>query len=385
MQFIGKGVIKTKQLLIVITVLLMINPFESAYASEGTAKSYCVMNADTGEIVFEKNSGVRMPMASTTKIMTLIAAIENSTPEEIVTVREEATRVEGSSAYLKPCAKITMNDLLYGMVLNSGNDAADTVAYHISGSVEEFAELMNDTAKKIGAENTHFENPSGLGSDGHFTTASELAKITAYGLKNSYFRQVVSTQTYRGRMVLEDGSVWDTDYTNHNRLLRELDGCIGVKTGYTKAAGRCLVSAVSRDECEYIIVTLNDSDDWNTHKTLCEKAFKEQKRKVIIKKGDTVKKMVLGSEECSLVAAEDFAVFTNGNCENGFEVNAVLPNHIDFPINKGEKVGFAEIKSGNVLVGKVDIVAKKDFYATGETEVRKSFRFVLDTVMRNIL
>lgn len=381
----GKGGIKTKQLLIIITVLLMINPLESAYASEGTAKSYCVMNADTGEIVFKKNSGVRMPMASTTKIMTLIAAIENSTPEEIVTVREEATRVEGSSAYLKPGAKITMNDLLYGMVLNSGNDAAEAVAYHISGSGKEFAELMNDIAKKIGAENTHFENPSGLGSNGHFTTASDLAKITAYGLKNSYFRQIVSTENHRGRMVLEDGSILDTDFTNHNRLLHELDGCIGVKTGYTKAAGRCLVSAILRDGCEYIIVTLNDSDDWNTHKALCEKAFKERKRKIIIKNGDTVKKLVVGSEECSLITAEDFAVFTNGNCENGFEVNTVLPECVDFPINKGEKVGYAEIKSGNTLIGKVDIIAKKDFYGKGETEVRESFRFVLDTVLRNIL
>lgn len=363
----------------------MMMTFGNVYASERTAQSYCVINAVTGEVVFEKNCNKKMPMASTTKIITLITAIENSTPEEIVTVREEAICFEGSSAYLKPRAKIKMNNLLYGLALNSGNDAAAAVAYHISGSIENFAKLMNDTVSRIGVKNTHLKNPSGLESEGHYTTAYDLAKITAYGLKNEYFGKIVSSKVYDSRMILEDGNIEDIQYVNHNRLLREIDGCVGVKTGYTKAAGRCLVSSVSRDGSEYVIVTLNDSDDWNTHKILCEKAFEGQKHKIIIKKGDVLKKIVSGNEECILAAADDFSVYTTEGGGKEFDIEICLPNDVDFPLNKGEKVGCVQIRHENSVIGVVDIISEKDFYARDKTKIKDNFFFVLKTILRNNL
>ncbi len=367
-----------------LTAIIMLFLTQKTFADTKTAKSYCVINSVTGEIVTEKESDTKLAMASTTKIMTLLVALENSNPEDVVTVSKTAVLEEGSSAYLKPGAKITMRDLCYGLMLNSGNDAAVAIAEHISETPDKFAELMNNTAKKIGVLNTHFVNPNGLHDESHFTTAYDLAKLTRYALKNDTFREIVSSKIYTSTMLMTDGTTENVEYINHNRLLKELDGCIGVKTGFTKTAGRCLVSAVNRNGAEYITVTLNDADDWNTHKELCETAYDSNSERKIIKKDDCMKHAVSGRDECALVAKDNFSVFVNGN-KNDFELIKHIPETVDFPLNKGEKVGYIEIKANGETVGTVDVVAEKNFNPQGNVQVKNCFVFAFLNILRNLI
>ncbi len=356
-----------------------------SFASVETAKSICVMNTITGEIVFAKDEDTKKPMASTTKIITLIAALENSAPDDIVTVSREATLQEGSSAYLKPNAKITMRDLCYGLMLNSGNDAAVAVAEHISGDTERFARLMNATAKKIGVTSSNFVNPNGLHNDEHYTTARDLAKITRYALDNEMFREIVSSKMYTSHMTMPDGEVVEVEYINHNRLLRDVEGCIGVKTGFTKNAGRCLVSAIDKDGAEYVIVTLNDSDDWRTHKELYKKTIDSANLKTIVKSGDCIEHIEYNNSKCSLVTKNDFSVFTNNEGNNEFEIVKHIPTAVDFSLNKGEKVGYIEIKSNGAAIGQVDVVAERDFMIENRAELRDCFMFTVMNLLRSIV
>lgn len=354
-------------------------------ASKKTADSVCLINAVTGEVVVEKNAKVKKSMASTTKIMTLITALENSSLDDVVTVCKEAPLTEGSSAYIKSGAKISMRDLLYGLMLNSGNDAAIAVAYHISGNTEAFAKLMNETAKKIGVTDTQFKNPNGLEADGHYTTAYDLAKITQYAMDNDDFTAIVSTKSYTAAMTLPDGSVERIEYINHNRLLNELYGCIGVKTGYTQAAGRCLVSATRRGNSQYIAVTLNDPNDWNTHKELHNEAYKSQEYKLLVRKGDCIKHITADKNECKLVAAEEYGIFLHSDSGHNTELITHIPQKVDFNLNKGEKIGYLEVKVNGVTVGNVDIIAEEDFSFEGEAKVKNCFLFTFLIILRNIL
>lgn len=367
-----------------LAVLFVLCLTQKTFASTESAKSFCVMNSVTGEIVAEKNSDTRLPMASTTKIITLMVVLENARPEDVVTVSKNAVLEEGSSAYLKPDAKITVRDLCYGLMLNSGNDAAVALAEHISGSTDAFAILMNDKVREIGAKNTNLKNPNGLHDEKHYTTASDMAKLTRYALKNDKFREIVSARSYTSSMLMPDGKTENVEYINHNRLLVELDGCIGVKTGFTKTAGRCLVSAVNRNGAEYIIVTLNDSDDWNTHKELYSEAFKTNRERKIVRKGDVIKHAVFGKEECALVAKEDFSVFVNKN-GNQFEIVKSIPQTVDFPLNKGEKTGYIEIRANGETVGVIDVVAEHDFNPQGEAKVKNCFMFTFINILRNFI
>jgi D-alanyl-D-alanine carboxypeptidase (penicillin-binding protein 5/6) len=326
-----------------------------------------------------------MGMASTTKIMTALVAIENCDLNKIITVSKDAQNQEGSSIYLRAGDQIPLIDLLYGLMLNSGNDAAVAIAEHISKNEEQFALLMNDTAKKLGVKDTNFVNPNGLHDDNHYTTAYELAKITRYALKSDMFREIVSSKMYTATMTLSDGTKTEIEYINHNRLIKEVDGCIGVKTGFTKAAGRCLVSAVDRDGMQYIIVTLNDSDDWNTHKKLYEEIADNSRKKLVVKTGDCMKHIISEKKECSLVAGSDFIVYVENGHGTDFEVIKHVPETIDFPLNAGEKVGYLEIISDDEVIGNVDIIANSDFSPDGEARVHNCFMFTLMNILRNII
>lgn len=367
-----------------ILVILICVWSKSAYAVADTAKSACLMNAVTGNIVFEKNGTEKLPMASTTKIMTLLTALELSEPDELVTVPKEAVLQEGSSAYLKEGAVITMENLLYGLMLNSGNDAAVAVACHISGSTEAFAEEMNSLAKEIGAENTVFKNPNGLDEEGHYTTAIDLAKITQYALKNEEFCKIVSTRLHKAEYTKADGELFELEYINHNKLLRDYDGCIGVKTGYTKADGRCLVSAAERDGAKYIAVTLNSPNDWKEHKEMLDMGFDGCRIEKVINNGDTIKQAVSGKSKCDLIASGDFNLPVDGDKGSDCEIVINLPDEIDFSLNAGEKVGELMIYNGETLIDTVDVVAKTDFKAE-KAEIKSSFKFTILTLLRMFL
>lgn len=366
-------------------ILAILIPGQRAYAIGRTAESVCLINTVTGEIIFEKNAKEKKSMASTTKIMTLLVALEKSAMDEIVTVSKDATLIEGSSAYLKPGAKILMKDLLYGLMLNSGNDAAVAVAEHISGSCDRFAQLMTDTAHHIGAKDTQFKNPNGLEEDGHYTTARDLAMISRYAMSVDGFNEIVSAKTYMGTMLLPDGKTEQVEYINHNRLLRELDGCTGIKTGFTKSAGRCLVSAVDNNGAGYIAVTLSDPDDWSTHKELYKYAYNNQSLKMLVNANDCIKHIVSGKSQCELVAADDYSVYVNEKNLHNFEIVVNLPDKIDFPLNKDEKVGYLEIKLNGNSLQNIDIIAKNEYVTERETEIKDCYIFTLLNLLRNLL
>lgn len=374
-----------KRLFIFVTAVILLLPLNKVYAYGDTAKAACLINAVTGETVFEKNSDTKMSMASTTKIMTLLVALENSKMSERVTVSHNAVIQEGSSAYLEENAQMTMKDLLYGLMLNSGNDAAVAVAEHISGSTEGFAEEMNKLAKKIGAENTHFNNPNGLDEEGHYTTARDLAKITCYGLKNKRFVEIASTKSYTAKLLRQSGDVYKIDYENHNRLLREYEGCIGVKTGYTEKSGRCLVSAAKRNGAVYVAVTLNCPDDWAEHKAMLDYGFKETRYITAVKSGECIKHIISGKSETELIAAEDMSIPVEGSKKRDVRVEINLSKEIGAPLNSGEKTGTLDVYCDGEYVDSVDIVAKDDLYIEEEYKIKPCFFSALARLIRYVV
>lgn len=250
-------------------------------ATDVSAHSAILIETGSGDVIFEKNSHERLPMASTTKIMTALVALENGDIHKNVKVSADACGIEGSSIYLTEGEELTLEDLLYGVMLESANDAAAAVAYEISGSIEEFSVLMNKKAAELGLSDTHFTNPHGLDNDEHYTTASDLARLTAYAMQNDVFRKIVSTYKYQIPMNSDS----TRHLLNHNKLLRLSDNVVGVKTGYTKRSGRCLVSCAERDGVSVIAVTLNAPDDWNDHLALHELGFSAYKCQTLAYEG----------------------------------------------------------------------------------------------------
>ncbi len=235
-----------------------------------SAHSAVLIEAESGEIIYEKDAHSRRGMASTTKIMTALCALERLPLGTVVTVPQAAVGVEGSSVYLKAGEKLTLEALLYAVMLQSANDAAAAVAIAAAGSIEGFAELMNAKAREMGLCDTHFENPHGLDGERHYTTAYELAKIAAQALENEDFARICATVKYT---VPATESAPARVLTNHNRLLRTYDDIVGVKTGFTKKCGRTLVSAARRGDVTLVCVTLNDGNDWQDHRAMLDYGF----------------------------------------------------------------------------------------------------------------
>lgn len=227
-----------------------------------------LIDADTGDVLFEKDANTPVPMASTTKIATAIAVIEALPMNKEIAVPAEAVGVEGTSAYLKPGEILTARDLLHALLLSSANDAAVTLAIATDGSLSAFSERMNRLVERLGLQSTHFENPHGLPAEGHYTTALELALLSAYAMHNPVFAQIVSTKSYTCRSSLSAHT-----FQNHNKLLSFSKDAIGIKTGFTKKSGRCLVGAAERDGAHLISVTLSAPNDWNDHISLFHYGF----------------------------------------------------------------------------------------------------------------
>lgn len=260
---------------------LIFSAFPASATPSVSAQSALVMEASSGRILFQKDAHHPLPMASTTKIMTAVIALEEGSPDDIIKISANAANTEGSSMYLCEGESLSLEEVLYGLMLASGNDAAVAIAEHFGGT-ENFVRLMNNKAKEIGAKNTHFTNPNGLPDSNHYSTAHDMALITAYALKNSSFSQIVSTKTHT--IPPTDRSSART-LTNHNKLLRMDESCIGVKTGFTKAAGRCLVSAAKRNQMTFICVTLNAPDDWNDHTLLYQNLFSQYRQSTLLRSG----------------------------------------------------------------------------------------------------
>ena len=240
-----------------------------------SAKAAIVYCADNGKVLFAKNETEKLSMASTTKIMTAMLTLEAAQADNReVTITEEMVAVEGSSMGLKPGNVVTLETLAKGMLLSSGNDAANAAALSLAGSQEEFAVLMNEKAAQIGMTNTHFVTPSGLDDDNHYTTAYDMALLATYAMELPGFQEITSQRSMQVEFINPPMKV---TLSNHNRLLSMYQGCIGVKTGFTKKSGRCLVSCSERDGVRLIAVTLNAPDDWNDHQNMLNYGFSQVK------------------------------------------------------------------------------------------------------------
>lgn len=316
-----------------------------------SAEKAIVIDANTQRVLYEKNADATALIASTTKIMTALVVCEQCNVLDRVKIPPEAVGIEGSSMYLKEGEILTVQELLYGLMLQSGNDAAVALAIYCGGTVEGFVSLMNDKAASLGLKNTKFENPNGLDGVQHYSTARDLAVLAAYAMSNPIFSQVVSTKSVR---------VGERTLTNHNKLLWRIDGAEGVKTGYTKAAGRTLVSSTVRDNRRLIVVTLNAPDDWNDHKQLTESGFQNFTVKQIIRKGDCVGTVEVAggrTKTVELIAAEDFSYAL----QNGEQVE-ILPQPPGFvyaPVSRGQDAGVIYICIGENAIGTVPVVYGK--------------------------
>ena len=287
-------------------------------AAAVSAEKCIVVDAQTGRVLFEKQADGQSLIASTTKIMTALIVCEQCNVLDRMRIPKEAVGIEGSSMYLQEGEVLTLQELLYGLMLSSGNDAATALAIYCGGTVEGFAQLMNDKARMLGLTNTHFTNPHGLDAPGHYSTARDLAALAAFAMKNPIFAQTVSTKSV---------TVGNRSLSNHNKLLWQLDGADGVKTGFTKAAGRILVSSAQRQGRRLICVTINDGNDWADHKALMEDGFSRYCLEQIVQTGQQMGTLtVFGGREdtVSVMAAEDFF----------------------YPLAKGEKVSFVLSKKG---------------------------------------
>ncbi|WP_197046605.1 D-alanyl-D-alanine carboxypeptidase family protein [Oceanobacillus salinisoli] len=272
--------IKYVLLSVIILTAHLLSPSTGQAAPSVSAKNAVLIEQSTGRVLFEKNAHNPESIASITKIMTAIIAIESGKMNEKATVSRNAIYTEGSSIYLEQGERMTIEDLVYGLMLRSGNDAAVAIAEHIGGSVGGFAFLMNEKAKWLGMTNTHFDNPHGLDSDNHYSSAYDMAMLMRYAMENETFREITGTTSYKS-----DDRTYS--WQNKNKLLTQFyEYCTGGKTGYTKKTGRTLVSSASKDGMDLIAVTLDAPDDWQDHMAMFNWGFDNYNMESIAEEGE---------------------------------------------------------------------------------------------------
>ncbi|GAB6098938.1 D-alanyl-D-alanine carboxypeptidase family protein [Halanaerocella petrolearia] len=327
-----------------------------------TARAAILIDGDTGEILYKKNIHQRRPPASTTKIMTGILAIEEGNLSDKVTASKRAAYEGGSSIYLAPNETLPLRELVYGLLVKSGNDAAVAIAEHIAGSVEEFAKMMNQKAREIGALNTHFANPNGLPNDDHLTTAYDLAQIARYALDNNFFAKVVSTPKKR---ISWPQHSWDRILTNTNKLLTRSDIVDGVKTGYTDAAGRCLVASATEQGQQLISVVLKSGDIWSDSLALLNYGFNNFQPVEVVAKDEVIETIELDNElTLDVKAAKDFKMILENQEEVKIKKVIDINDDLELPINVGDKVGTLTIyDQRDNLLGRIELLAAKEIPA----------------------
>lgn len=327
-------------LLLCMSVLCFSVSDAHAQSPELSADCAVLMSGD-GEIIFSRNEDKRVPVASTTKLMTAIVAIERLSLDTVVEIQPECCGIEGSSMYLKPGEKLSVEELLYGLMLVSGNDAALALAQATAGGVEEFAQLMNSKAEELGMSSSSFKNPHGLNAEGHYSTARDMAILMGYCMNNETFARIAGTFSYSlGQRML----------VNHNKLLERLPGCVAGKTGYTKAAGRCLVSCCERDGLRLICVTLSAPDDWQDHTSLYAWGYSNY---CLRNAADGLEFQVSvvsgGIKQVKVVPAEKIMVFCRR--DEALQAVAELPRFVFAPVEKGEAAGAVQILRNGTAAG----------------------------------
>ncbi|MBR3641597.1 MAG: D-alanyl-D-alanine carboxypeptidase [Oscillibacter sp.] len=329
-----------------LAALMLCAVLPAARAVETSAAAAILVDADSGRVLYEKNADERMRIASTTKLLTALVALELGDLADVVTVSAAAAKTEGSSMYLRAGEQLTLETLLYGLLLCSGNDAAVAVAEHISGSVSAFAEEMNAAARRLGMENSSFANPSGLDDPAHRSTARDMARLACAALENETLLRIASTKT---------ATVGGRTMQNHNKLLGRVSGCVGLKTGYTKAAGRTLVSAFERGGRRLVAVTLRDGNDWADHAALCEYGYSAYPLSQEATRGEVLCSVPLvGGGEAPLLAAQSFSYPLAAGEVMEREINLFTPLYP--PVRALRVVGEAVFTLNGAETGRVPLL-----------------------------
>lgn len=332
-----------------------------ASAPELSASAYVLMDADSGRVLLAHEETQEKPIASTTKIMTALVALERSRLTDIVTVKREHLK-EGSSMYLAEGEQLTMEALLYGLMLPSGNDAAECIADHCGPGREAFVRRMNEKAAALGMTHTAFANPSGLDESGHYSCALDMARLMAHAMREPAFAQIVSAQS---------ASAGARAMGNHNKLLDAFDGCIGGKTGYTKAAGRTLVTCAERNGLRLIAVTLHDGSDWEDHKSLYEYGFSAFHAEKALERGKTYALTAVrgGVSSCVRVCAEEPFSYPLADGE-ALTLRIEADETAAAPVRAGQRLGRAVVVMDGAEVGSVSLIAANDVAAAETAKTR---------------
>lgn len=349
--------------LIIILIAIFVSSFKISVMAKETnsiAKGMVVIEGNSGDVLYSKNENLELPMASTTKIVTAIVAIENSSDlDEKFVVSEKAIGIEGTSIYLKSGEKLSLRELLYGLILASGNDCAIAIAEHIAG-LDNFVGLMNKFASNLGLKHTNFKNPHGLDEDGHYTSAYDLSIMTAYALKNPIFREIVSTE----RMVIEKNDLYQARYLKHkNRLLFTDENCIGVKTGFTDNAGRCLVNAHEENGLQIISVVLNCQPMFEECDRLTKLAMSEYMMKEFVLPYNFVSNVEIDKSpktEIGIITIAGFKKPILKSEENEYEVKYILPDRLVAPIELNQGVGSVQVLYKGDVIYQGELITIED-------------------------
>ena len=352
-------IVRVIALVLLLTTGLLLLSLPTRAAPSVSAKSAILMEAEGRTVLYQQNAFVRMPMASTTKIMTALVVIESGNVKRTVSIPKEATGIEGSSVYLYPEEQLTVEELLYALLLESANDAATALAIAVAGSVEAFAARMNQKAEALGLTATHFVNPHGLDDDEHYTTAYDLAVLTAYALENETFRTICATARKTIPLKGDEGT---RVLVNHNKMLTRYEGAMGVKTGFTKKSGRCLVSAAERDGLTLIAVTLSAPDDWNDHAALLDFGFSNYARATLAEENETLTSLSVSGGEAATIsvatASRVSVMLRRGAGEVTLKIEAAP--FLVAPVKQGATVGRAVWICDGREIASVPLVATED-------------------------
>lgn len=366
---------------VIALIILILNisiSFSFAANTANSAKSAIVIEVKTGRILYEKNAYNKMPMASTTKIMTALVALENGHYKDPVQVTAESANIEGSSIYLKEGEILSLRDLLYGLMLCSGNDAANAIAKHVSGSEEKFVEKMNEKSKNLGLKDTNFTNPHGLDNSNHYTTAYDLAMIAKAAMENRQFKNIVKTKLW---VAEREGEGAFKYFYNKNKVLSQYKYGTGIKIGYTKISGRCLVASSEKDGMELICVVLNDPNWFNDSYNLMNAAFENYYYIKVIEQNQVFKNMPVMNgtvDTTRIIAEKEMMIPLKREEMKNISMTCSMKETITAPIIRGQKVGHVKVYLDNVLLDSIDIVTREDIDYSKQLAISKIRNIAID-------